>query len=326
MAASILCVDQHSLWPLLLWSHAEAASGHWSHPHLRQCCLSRKAPTTASNFPLGTQVSHSSPIPCPCYWQYGQHHWCAVGFWLQLTSVTCPSSQDAERNNHHGAKSYVYSFSFLQTQKDNRPPLPKHKKETQQMHFLRISQPPVQPSSSVPPFTVTHVIFLLSGLEAIICTPGTGLPAQSHHCTQPSCRRQLFKSLNPPAHNGFISCPLPATLMQPAPSSFSGLLPLKDLHTGRQEARGPKPQQQWGRHIFCFAPCETHTQIQALKQPPLIPALLDRHIRAAKGATWKVSRVPRSTNLPEGGYKSKRPFTNHLLLAMQLQPLLKARW
>ena len=55
-------------------------------------------------------------------------------------------------------------------------------------------QPPVQPSSSVPPFRDVHVvIFLLSGLEAIICSPGTGSPARSQPCAQPSCRRQLFK-------------------------------------------------------------------------------------------------------------------------------------
>lgn len=44
-----------------------------------------------------------------------------------------------------------------------------------------LSQPPVHPSSSVPPFRDMHVIFfLLSGLEAIICSPGTGSPVRSH--------------------------------------------------------------------------------------------------------------------------------------------------
>lgn len=35
------------------------------HPHLWQCCLSRKALMTASDFPLGTQVSHYTPQPVP---------------------------------------------------------------------------------------------------------------------------------------------------------------------------------------------------------------------------------------------------------------------
>lgn len=103
------------------------------HPHLWQCCLSRKALMTASDFPLGTQVSHYTPQPVPTLLstQPSQMRgWLLIFLFpacpspaspALLTPAMSPASQASMWKNHCEGKSCFYLFSLHQNNQAAAP-------------------------------------------------------------------------------------------------------------------------------------------------------------------------------------------------------------